>query len=172
MIMKTLDKVIDVLGKPINFNIILASLLTSFFLLATNFLPIKYLKRLHLEKFLDNYNYIVFIVFFVSFFLLVIHISSRIAKRKKDIAFNKYYSKQQDSMFQDSQALEILEELYVQHPNAVWQPMYNQKVKLLDQYGLITKASSQAIVDMRDPAFPYILQPIAEDRLKKMHSNS
>ena len=42
MIMKTLDKVIDVLGKPINFNIMLASLLTSLFLLATNFLPIKY----------------------------------------------------------------------------------------------------------------------------------
>ena len=75
-------------------------------------------------------------------------------------------------MFQDSQALEILEELYVQHPNAVWLPMYNQKVQLLDQYGLITEASSQAIVDMSNPAFPYILQPIAEDRLKKMHSNS
>ena len=56
MIMKTLDKVIDVLGKPINFNIMLASLLTSFFLLSTNFLTIKYLERLHLEKFLDNYN--------------------------------------------------------------------------------------------------------------------
>lgn len=76
-------------------------------------------------------------------------------------------------MFQDSQALEILEKLYVQHSNAVWLPMYNQKVKLLDQYGLITKASSQAIVDdMSNPAFPYILQPIAEDQLKKMHSNS
>ncbi|WP_437123917.1 hypothetical protein, partial [Lactobacillus helveticus] len=67
MIMKTLDKVIDVLGKPINFNIMLASLLTSLFLLATNFLPIKYLKRLHLEKFLDNYNYIVLIVFLFLF---------------------------------------------------------------------------------------------------------
>lgn len=75
-------------------------------------------------------------------------------------------------MFQDSQALEILEELYVHHPNAVWLPMYNQKVKLLDQYGLITKASNQAVVyDMSNPDFPYILQPIAEDRLKKMHSN-
>lgn len=75
-------------------------------------------------------------------------------------------------MFQDGQALEILEELYAQHPDAVWLPMYNQKVKLLDQYGLITKASNQAIVDMNDPAFPYILQPIAEDRLKKMHSTN
>lgn len=169
MIMKTLDKVIDVLGKPINFNIMLASLLTSFFLLATNFLPIKYLERLHLEKFLDNYNYIVLIVFFVSFFLLVIHISSRIAKQKKDIAFNKFYSKQQDSMFQDSQASKILEKLYVQNPNAVWLPIYNQKVKLLEQCDLITKATNQAIVNVDNPCFPYILQPIAEERLKAMH---
>lgn len=67
MIMKTVDKVIDILGKPINFKIMLALFLTSFFLLATNFLPIKYLKRLHLEKFLDNYNYIVLIVFLFLF---------------------------------------------------------------------------------------------------------
>jgi len=169
MIMKTLDKVIDVLGKPINFNIMLASLLTSLFLLATNFLPIKYLKRLHLEKFLDNYNYIVLIVFFVSFFLLVIHISSRIAKRKKDIAFNKFYSKQQDSLFQDEEALKILEDLYAEHPRAVYLYMYNQKVKLLEQYGLIAKATSQAIVNMNNPHFPYILQPIAEEKLKAMY---
>lgn len=170
MIMKTLDKFIDVLGKPINFNIMLASFLTSLFLLATNFLPIKYLKRLHLEKFLDSYNYIVLIVFFVSFFLLIIHFSARLSKRKKDIAFQKFYSKQQDSMFQDRQALEILEELYREHPDAVRLPMYNQKVKLLEQYGLITKASNQAVVNMSHPTFPYILQPIAEDRLKKMYS--
>jgi len=169
MIMKTLDKVIDVLGKPINFNIMLASLLTSFVLLATNFLPIKYLKRLHLEKFLDNYNYIVLIVFFVSFFLLVIHTSSRIAKRKKDIAFDKFYSKQQDSLFQDKEALKILEDLYAEHPKAVYLYMYNQKVKLLEQYGLITKATSQAVVNMNNPHFPYILQPIAEEKLKAMH---
>lgn len=170
--MKTLDKFIDVLGKPINFNIMLASFLTSLFLLATNFLPIKYLKRLHLEKFLDSYNYIVLIVFFVSFFLLIIHFSARLSKRKKDIAFQKFYAEQQDSMFQDMQALEILEELYSQHPDAVWLPMYNQKVKLLDQYGLITKASTQAVVNMRNPTFPYILNPISEYRLKKMHSEN
>lgn len=169
MIMKTLDKFIDVLGKPINFNIMLASFLTTFFLLATNFFPIKYLKRLHLEKFLDNYNYIVLIVFFVSFFLLVINISARIAKRKKDIAFNKFYSKQQDSLFQDDEALKILEYLYSKHPQAVYLYIYNQKVKLLEQYGLITKATNQAIVNMDYPKFPYILQPIAEEKLKAMH---
>lgn len=37
---------------------------------------------------------------------------------------------------------------------------------------MIMKTLDKVIVDMIDPAFPYILQPIAEDRLKKMHSNS
>ena len=170
--MKVLDKFVDVLGKPINFNFLMASFLTSLFLLATNFLSANYLNKLHLEDFLDKYNYIVVIVFFVSFFLLVIHFTAIRSKKKEDAKFNKFYSDQQDSMFQDSQALVMLEELYVQHPNAVWLPMYNQKVKLLEQYGLITKASSQAVVNMSNPSFPYILQPIAEDRLKKMHSNS
>ena len=35
---------------------------------------------------------------------------------------------------------------------------------------MIMKTLDKVIVDMSDPAFPYILQPIAEDRLKKMHS--
>lgn len=101
--------------------------------------------------------------------MLVIHISARISKRKKDIAFNKFYSKQQDSLFQDEEALKILEELYAEHPQAVYLYMYNQKVKLLEQYGLITKATSQAIVNMNNPHFPYILQPIAEEKLKAMY---
>ncbi|UUC16006.1 hypothetical protein [Limosilactobacillus fermentum] len=54
--MKTTEKILDILGKPINFDILLASLLTSLALLATNFLPEKYLVRFHLEKFLNDYN--------------------------------------------------------------------------------------------------------------------
>ena len=169
MIMKTLDKVIDVLGKPINFNIMLASLLTSFFLLATNFLPANYLNRLHLEEFLDKYNYIVIIVFFVCFFLLVIHLTARHSKKKQDDAFRKFYSEQQEKMFQDAQAMQILETLYEQNPQAGWLPIYNQKVRLLEQYGLITPVASQAIVNRDNPQFPYILQPIAEEKLKAMH---
>ena len=130
------------------------------------------MKRLYLEKFLDNYNYIILIVFFVSFFLVVIHISAQISKRKKDIAFNKFYYKQQDSLFQDEEALKILEKLYAIHPKAGWLHIYNQKVQLLEQYGLITASGSFEIDDLHDPTYPYILRPIAEVRLKKMHSNS
>ena len=101
--------------------------------------------------------------------MLVIHTSSRIAKRKKDIAFYKHYSKQQDILFKDKEALKILADLYAKHPQAGYLYMYNQKVKLLEQYGLITKATSQAVVNMNNPHFPYILQPIAEEKLKAMH---
>ena len=170
--MKVLDKFIDVLGKPINFNFLIASFLTSLFLLATNFLPANYLNRLHLEEFLDKYNYIVIIVFFVCFFLLVIHLTARHSKKKQDDAFHKFYSEQQEKMFQDAQAMEILETLYQQNPQAGWLPIYNQKVKLLEQYGLIIKAANQTVTyNISDPNFPYILQPFAEERLKKMHSN-
>lgn len=170
--MKVLDKFVDVLGKPINFNFLMASFLTSLFLLATNFLPAKYLNKLHLEVFLDKYNYIVVIAFFISFFLLVIHFTSKRSKKKEDAAFNKYYSEQQDRMFQDDEALKILEQLYAEHPQAVYLYMYNQKVRLLEQFGLITKATNQAVVNMNNPHFPYILQPIAEEKLKAMHLHS
>ena len=77
--------------------------------------------------------------------------------------------KEQDDLFQDQDALAILSELYKYHPRAVNLPMYNQKVLLLQQYQLITKATSQAIVfDATDPEFPYILQPEAERRIKEL----
>lgn len=167
--LKTAEKVLDILGKPINFDILLASLLTSLALLMTNFLSEKYLVRFHLEKFLNNYNSYILIVFFVSLFLIVIHFGSKKRKEKNDKAFNKYMKEEQDDLFQDEDALAILFELYKCHPRAVNLPIYNQKVLLLQQYQLITKATSQAVVtDMTDPKFPYILQPEAERRIKEL----
>ena len=153
--MKTTEKILDILGKPINFDILLASLLTSLALLATNFLPEKYLVRFHLEKFLNDYNPYILMVFFVSLFLIIIHFGSKKRKEKKDKAFN------------DEDAREILAQLYRCHPRASKLPMQNQKVLLLEQYQLITKAASQAVVDMTDPKFSYVLQPEAEQRIKK-----
>lgn len=167
--LKTADKVLDVLGKPINFDVLLASLLTSLALLMTNFFSEKYLVRFHLERFLNNYNPYILMVFFVSLFLIVIHFGSKKRKEKKDKAFSEYIKKQQDDLFQDKDALVILDELYKYHPRAVNLPMRNQKVLLLQQYQLITRATNQAVVsDMTDPEFPYILQPEAERRIKEL----
>lgn len=80
--LKTAGKVLNIFGKPINFDILLASLLTSLALLMTNFLSEKYLVRFHLKKFLNNYNSYILIVFFVSLFLIVIHFGSKKRKEK------------------------------------------------------------------------------------------
>ncbi|WP_236701096.1 superinfection exclusion B family protein, partial [Lactobacillus delbrueckii] len=56
---------------------------TSLALLATNFLPEKYLVRFHLEKFLNDYNPYILIVFFGSLFLIIIHFGSKKRKEKK-----------------------------------------------------------------------------------------
>ena len=169
MSLKTAEKVLDILGKPINFDILLASLLTSLALIMTNFLSEKYLVRFHLAKFLNNYNPYILLVFFVSLFLIVIHFGSKKRKEKNDKAFSKYVKEQQDDLFQDEDALAVLFELYKYHPRAVNLPMYNQKVLLLQQYELITKATTQAVVfDMTNPEFPYILQPEAERRIKEL----
>ena len=43
----------------------------------------------------------------------------------------------------------------------------NQKIKLLSQYGLITNAANPVAVDnINKPMVLYILQPIAEEKLK------
>lgn len=166
--MKNVEKVIDFLGKPINFNIILATFFTSFLLLLLNFLPPEYLVRFHIENFFDKYGFIVLIVFFISFFLLFLHLITNYRSKKEDKAATKFYLEQQDELFDDMDALLILVKLFQSHPNAVHLPLYNQKVKLLEQFGLITKATNQAIVNMENPYFPYILQPIAEEKLESL----
>ncbi|MFT9003197.1 MAG: super-infection exclusion protein B [Liquorilactobacillus hordei] len=162
------DKVVDFLRKPVSFEVLVAAFSTSILLLAANFLPSSYLKKLHLETFLNNYNYVVLIFFFASFFLLIVRISKKIAKKRKDSAFKKYYIEQQERLFQDPEAMSILKLLYSNHPSYVRLSIYNQKVHLLEQFGLISKAGVSAVMTMDNPQFPYILQPIAEKKMKEL----
>lgn len=165
-----LSKLMDIFRKPVNFSFLLAIFLTSLFLACFNFLPLKYLHRFHLEKFFNSYNYLILIVLFISFFLLIFHLGSVKKKKKEDKEFNEFYSKEQDKLFRDEDSLEILRYLYQHHPNAAPLPIYNQKVKLLEQYGLIAMASSMTITSEENPleypSFPYVLTPFAEEKLK------
>lgn len=162
-----LGKVIDFLSKPINTTIIAALFFTSAFIFSFNFLPEEILKRMNLLNFLNEYNYIVFIALVGSFFILVIQGISRIFERRKDRAFGNYYKEQQEKLFNDPDAYHYLEVLYEYHPNHVLLPYYNQKVRLLEQFGLIVRTTNTWHTDMRMPSAPYVLQPIAEERLKK-----
>lgn len=168
----TINKIIDFLSKPINTTILIAIFLTSVFIFGFNFLPEEILIRMNLLTFLNDYNYIVFIFLVGSFFFLIIQGVMMFLKKKEDKKFNEYYKKQQEELFNDPVAYRILEHLYESHPQQVRLPIQNQKVKLLSQFGLITLASTQTHLELYDdinnPMFPYILQPIAEEKLKKI----
>ena len=69
--MKVLDKFVDVLGKPINFNFLMASFLTSLFLLATNFLSANYLNKLHLEDFLDKFSNNIKLLDIILYYIII-----------------------------------------------------------------------------------------------------
>ncbi|MDT0712247.1 hypothetical protein RM614_13980 [Mammaliicoccus sciuri] len=91
-------------------------------------------------------------------------------KKQEDKKIVRAFKKQQENLFNDEDAWEILKIMYENHPSPTKLPKHNQKVVLLSQYGLIVKASNQIYLqwydDPNNPEFPYILQPVSEERLK------
>lgn len=168
--MEFAGKIIDFLSKPINISIVIAVFFTSFFIFLFNFLPEEILTRMKLLTFLNDYNYIVFICLVGSFFFLIIQGILAWFKKKEDKKMDEYIKKQHEELFNDPDAYKILKYLYEHHPDSVKLPINNQKVKLLSQFNLIILVSNQANVslhEMDNPKFPYILQPVAESRLRK-----
>jgi len=165
--MNVIAKILDFLSKPINFPILIAFFLTSLILTLMNFLPKGILDRLHITWFLINYSFVIFIVLIASFFFLIVQIGAIVIKKKKDKKFGEYLRKNKDKLFEDEEALKILKVLYDRHPQACELPCLNQKVKLLQQFGLITPAINNWRSNQFNPTLPYILQPEAEERIKE-----
>lgn len=160
----------DFISKPINTAVLIGLFLTSAFIFLFNFLPEEILIRMNLLKFLINYNFVVFIVLVGSFFFLVIQLITIALKRKEDKKIAKWIEQEQEKLFTDEYAYSILLYMYKYHPNPAQLPINNQKVKLLKQFELIQRTSNGVFVEgveaLYDPKFPFVLQPIAEKRLK------
>lgn len=163
-------KVIDFLSKPINISIVIAVFLTSLFITGFNFLSEEILVRMKLLTFLNEYGYIFVISLLGSFFFLIIQAVMLFLKNHEDKKRRKYFEEQQENLFNDPDAYEILKYLYSQHPENGRLPIQNQKVNLLSRFGLIVRISNQTHLeyyeDMNNPMFPYVLQPVAEQRLR------
>lgn len=89
-------------------------------------------------------------------------------KKLEDRKIKKHIKKTHEDFFNDKDSLEILFYLYDTHPQARELSYLNQKVKLLHQYGLIVPAVNKWNTDAFQPSMPYILQPIAETKLKAL----
>lgn len=163
-----ISKSLDFLSKPLNMIVVTAIFLTSLSLLAMNFLPADIEEVLKMKSYLSAYNGFIITIMFITFFILILQFLTFIYRKINALKLNSYLKKHQNSLFKDSEALAILNRLYDNSPNPVSLSILNQKVKLLHQYGLIEQATSTWLTRASDPTMPYILQPIAEERLKKM----
>lgn len=163
-------KVIDFLSKPINISIVIAVFLTSLAITSLNLLSEEILVRLKVLTFLNEYGFIFVISLLGSFFFLIIQVVMLFFKRNEDKKRRKYLEEQQENLFNDPDAYKILKYLYSQHPENGRLPIQNQKVNLLSRFGLIVRISNQTHLeyyeDMNNPMFPYVLQPVAEQRLR------
>ncbi|MCG2069278.1 super-infection exclusion protein B [Staphylococcus epidermidis] len=169
-----INKIIDILVKPANIAILAAVFLVSSFVFLLNFVPKKLMFKANLKtlvNFLDSYNFILFLVIIISMFFLIVQGVSVLMKKHEHKKMVLDIRKKQETLFNDKMAWKILETMYENHPNPTRLHMQNQKVKLLSQYGLIVRASNQSYItfydDINNPRFPFILQTVAEDRLRE-----
>lgn len=171
--MNLLDKIVDFLVKPINTAFLVGIFLVSIFVFGFNFIPDKILINMNLKtliKFLNSYNFVLFLIIVFSMFFLIVQGIGMLLKKHEDKKILRDFKKQQENLFNDEDAWKILKIMYENHPSPTKLPNHNQKVVLLRQYGLIAMASTQIYIqwydDPNNPEFPYILQPVSEERLK------
>lgn len=172
--MNFIEKIVDFLVKPINTALLLGIFLVSLFVFSFNFIPEKTLINMNLETlitFLNSYNFILFLILVISMFFLIVQSLGMLKKKYEHKRMLNKLKKQQESLFNDEYAWKILEIMYEKHPEPTKLPIQNQKVMLLSQYGLIVRASNQTYInwyeDPNNPCFPYILQTVAEEKLKE-----
>lgn len=169
-----INKIIDILVKPVNIAFLLAVFLVSSFVFLLNFVPKKLMFKANLKtlvSFLDSYNFILFLIIIVSMFFLIVQGVSVLIKKHEHRKMVRDLRKKQETLFNDKMVWKILETMYENHPNPTRLHIQNQKVRLLSQYGLIVLASTESYIDFYDdinnPRYPFILQTVAEDRLRE-----
>lgn len=166
------SKILEFLMNPMNKIVVIATFLSSLLLFSFNFIPEKLLIRTHMLNFFNQYTFIIVIIMIFTFFLLIIQTIAGLYKSIGDRKIRKRIEKEQEKLFNDHDALIFLKLLYEHHPQSVNLPLYNQKVKLLEQFLLIKRVGNMqlaAVYEINNPSLPYVLQPHAEERMKTLH---
>lgn len=168
--MKNKEFFTEILTKPIRYTILIASLLSILaLLLAPSFLPSELPYVISLVEFLNKYSGFIFIIFFASFFLLIIQSIPDLYKKYKEKSFLKFMTKMKKELYEDELAWDILLKLYYANGDAVLLVASNQKVKLLAQYSMIVKTNNFTAVSaysMHKAEYPYVLQPETEKYIR------
>lgn len=148
-------------------NIMSAILLTSGMIL---FLPDKIIRKMYMLDFKNKYGFIIGAAFIISISILMVGILISIYKflykKHSNFKVKKNSKKLLESL--DMYKKTIVYMLYKEDNNTHEFPLNDGAVVFLDHWMVIQKATSQyAVSDMRNPEFPYFLQPWVVDYLQK-----
>lgn len=132
------------------------------------FLPDTIIKKIYMESFRKEYGFTIGIVFIVTFSILLVSLIIFLQKYFS----NKYYKKRFEenapkrlkslTMYQKA----ILYHLYLQDNYTDELPINDGAVLTMEHNLMIQKTTTQYFVeDMRNPIFPYMLQPWVVDKL-------
>lgn len=106
------------------------------------FMPVSLFAKIGIVTSLELIKLIALVMFvFSSFYILYWGIESAYKNYKHRRAKNKYNEKI-DKLISDHNANRILRNLYREHPHPARLDISNQKVRLLEEYRLITQAAS------------------------------
>lgn len=150
----------------------------SILILLINLIPVDILNKFSISNWLPTINHIVFFALLISLFPGLYHIIIYFQKKNSEYRKEKELEKKveeikqaQEELFNDKDAIKVLEQLYEEHPHAVYLSMNNQKVRLLDQYLLIVRTSGNGYGCDGNFYVPYVLQTFTENRLNEIYKN-
>lgn len=169
----------EILTKKIRYSVIISFMISSLLLiLLVLYLPYEMLFSLNLDIFFSKYSGFILTSFFISFFLFVaqlipdiyIKVSEKIKKNK----MKKFLTENKKSLYEDEAAWNILLKIYNNNNNPYLLVSGNQKVKLMENFGMIVKTNNQSLVsfyDFHEAEYPYILQPGTEKYIREFLEN-
>lgn len=134
------------------------------------FLPDEIIKKMYMIDFRTKYGFIIGVVFTVSTCILIISILINIYKFLSKEYWNFKFKKNSKKLLNslDDYKKTIVYMLYLEDNNTSELPLNDGGVVFLENFRFIQKATSQYVVDnMRNPMFPYFLQPWVINELQK-----
>lgn len=139
------------------------------------FIPEDLLIKYNLNTFFINNFSNILIVFLFSLFMFITQMVSIIYKNYELRRDARQIKKNRKILLKDPVCWEFLLKVYEGKGQPVNLPFRNQKVIQLESNYMITRTTDQIFMrgyDVSNPMFPYILQPWAEDYIKKITDNS
>ena len=142
----------------LSIELMLATFCTTGFIL---FIPEEILEKIYLLEARDKFGIFIGIIFILSMFIVILKLITFFINKFKLWYQNKKSIKNLEKGLKNlrEEEKEMIKSLTQTKNNTLMLPLNNGIVAKLESLTIIGKAASQHITDMRNPKWPYLLQP-------------